>query len=112
MKTLFVLASLLAANLLLSATFLWLVARLVRACRSTYLRALASVTAIWLAGIVGLFLANALPDLLNKGDESLAMFIWMGICAGQMILACVIVRRLIGTTLSRAFLAYLVVTIS
>jgi signal peptidase I len=108
MLTLASLAALLAANLLISAAFLLLGSRWVRASHPKYFRALVCVAALWLVGVIALFLSESLPSFLNVERKEFAPLIWVGLCVGQIAFSCRVVKKILGTTTGRAFLACLV----
>jgi signal peptidase I len=108
MTTLLFLVAFLVAEVLLSALFLWVGARWVKAGKATFRRALA---AIFLIALVGLIAPAFAAQAYEQWRPSGAMAVLLApavLLVGQVAVNCLIVRDVMKTSTARAFLAWLV----
>jgi signal peptidase I len=107
MITLLIVGLFFLGSLLLSAIFLWLGARLLKAGKATFFRALGATMTMVLAGIAIVAGAGWFHDRLNTQDIVVLNLATWAVVGAQLLLSWLIICFFLQTTLFRAILAWL-----
>jgi signal peptidase I len=104
MTTLLLYASLLIGSFLLHAVFFWLGARLTKAAKPTFLRALEAAVCLFLVNVLSLVMAGWMLRSLGEENAILGLVIMVGVFLWELLIACLIFKLVFVTSILRAAL--------